>query len=145
MFNCKPGINRFIVVHLVKKNYIVGVPANVIDVTRCNNGGPISFWCFCKTRKFWRSWLNTDIGKKKISFVSSPHVVFWTFFYDSCWCGFNKRFYYSKNRKRTNIWWCRRQKLITINGKTKKWFVLNKIFLYNKMLVILDCCEIVFK
>ena len=45
-----PGVDWFVVVYRVKETHIAGVPANVTDVNCCKNGGPISSWCFCKTK-----------------------------------------------------------------------------------------------
>ena len=74
-----PGIDWFIVVHRIEKPHFVGVPANVIDVICCNDGGFISSRRFCKTKFFWSFWLNPDIGKKNYHLFQFRTLCVWIF------------------------------------------------------------------
>ena len=62
MFDNWPGIDWFIIIYRVEKVYIGKVPEDVINVICCNNCGPIPSSCFCKMKKTWWFWLNTDVG-----------------------------------------------------------------------------------
>ena len=79
MFDNWFGIDRLVVVYWVEKTQITGIPTNINDISYCIDRGGITSWRLCKTKFFWlwRSWLNTDTGKKKIMiYLNSARCVF---------------------------------------------------------------------